>query len=637
MTPLRGPRITIGRPMELERSPLQFTRSARPSRALLRDSWSVTTGLWCENVTVGLVAGRSTENSSSEDDRVAEPVQHAASNGRTGPRRYQLPLHFDDLHPIVDDDPNRIVVALHLRSVLRRERNAEQPRLMPDFGWQAGYSVAAADHVLERLGTPWNGEAAGASEPELWAAQLRDGLDVFARICWCLRFGHTPAAVALARRFIERWTYNLAFATAATREKNEEEHTFIQRVWSVYAGRIDAQAIANDWARLSDLLHGREILVASSTFPPLGYPLSDELRRSLHDFIVRSCEAALFQINASVGLAAAERGVMIPETHLILLTRPSDFLFGGFPPETDPETFLSVFHEPLTLCFVRSDGAETALEWGAAYREIVRSRAVGPLELTSFHAWMSLEERWVRNIEVAREAFDAEERLMGEQFDSGNLRTRLIWYQTIAEMADLVAYELPDPQHSASLHFAAASLESAWILWLQDVDDSLACMRSVLECVARARTYRLKPNLAAKLASRAQTTPHRWLDAAGWGRLSSFARSLGEFAHIQERSRHFGSRELLTAIQEHASVETAPLTGRAKALERIAMMLAHETASTLDSVGPVLASAFRASVLGETEDESEATLSDWLQHAFLFKSHDFGPADFGRPGHRAQK
>lgn len=499
---------------------------------------------------------------------------------------------------------------------------------MPDFGWQAGYSIAAADHVLERLGAPWDAETVGASESECWAEQLRGGLDVFARICWCLRFGHTPAAVALARRFIERWTFNLAYATDVTREKDEEDRAFIQRVWSAYAGRIDAHAVANHWALLSELLHGREVVISSVKVPPLGYSLSDEVRHSLHDFIVPSCEAALFQISASVGLAAAERGVVDLETRRVLMARPTDFSFNGFPPEMDPETFLSVFHEPLTVDFVRSDGAETALEWGAAYREIIHSRADHPLELAPFHAWMSIEERWVRNIQVAREAFDAEEQLMGGQLDPLNLHVRLLWYQAIAEMADLVAGELPDSAHAASLRIAAASLESAWVLWLQDVDDSLACMRSVLEGAARARTYRSKPDLAVKLASRARTRPHRWLDAAGWGRLSSFARSLGEFAHIQERSRHFGSRALLTAIQEDASVDTAPQTARAQALERIAMMLANETASTLDSVDPVLAAAFRTFVLEATKDESEAALSNWLGHAFRFKSHDFGPGDY---------
>ncbi|WP_133241713.1 hypothetical protein [Microbacterium sp. Gd 4-13] len=520
-------------------------------------------------------------------------------------------------------------MALHARSVIRREQDSQRADLMPQFAWQAGHIVAVADHMLERLNTPWHIDEVGTTESELWAAQLREGLDVFARICWCLRFGHTFAAVALTRRFIERWTYNLAFSTDVAQDAKERDQDYVERVWSAYAARVDPRRVASDWSALSELLHGRAATLGANPLSRITLAAPVDPRRAVHDFVVRACEAPFFQVCASVNTVAAEHGVMTPETHALLLARPADFPSEPFPKSMDPEAFLSVFHEPLTVEFVRSEGADVALSWGETYRSIIRARAERPLALTQFHSWMSLEERWVRTIEVARYAFELEEEILGSDFDPGRLRTRVLWYQVITEVTELAAGEVDDAEHANALRTAAAALESAWILWLQDVDDSLTCMRGVLEAVAKARTYRLKPRLAEKLTLRGRgASPHRWLDAAGWGRLSAFARSLGEFAHIQERSRHSGSRELLTSIQENAPVETAALTGRGSALERVAMLLGTEIAATLETLDPEVASACQTVVLGETSTETEASLAEWLDRVFRHRDHNFGDADY---------
>jgi hypothetical protein len=156
-------------------------------------------------------------------------------------------------------------------------------------------------------------------------------------------------------------------------------------------------------------------------------------------------------------------------------------------------------------------------------------------------------------------------------------------------------------------------------------------MRTALESTARARVHRLKPKKAETLELRGRlTTPHRWVEAAGWGRLAPFVRALGEFVHVQERSRHSGSRALLTNVQREPVDGSEEQTARARALAEVAAMLGYETAATLENLYPQLAEEFRLKILLETVEESERKLADWLDRVLQFRSHNFGAADYSR-------
>ena len=134
---------------------------------------------------------------------------------------------------------------------------------------------------------------------------------------------------------------------------------------------------------------------------------------------------------------------------------------------------------------------------------------------------------------------------------------------------------------------------------------------------------------AQRLAERgASSTPYRWAEAAGWSRLAPFVRALGEFSHVRERSRHDGSRDLLTAIQQGAIEGHELQTGRGSALNEVASMLAHEVVRTLSGMKPDLAATFRTVTLSESEAQTESELAGWLDRAMSFRGHDFGDADY---------
>jgi len=105
-------------------------------------------------------------------------------------------------------------------------------------------------------------------------------------------------------------------------------------------------------------------------------------------------------------------------------------------------------------------------------------------------------------------------------------------------------------------------------------------------------------------------------------------RALGEFSHVRERSRHDGSRDLLTVIQQEAITGHELHTGRGSALAEVAAMLAHETAQVLLGIDSALTDTFRTVTLSESEAEVEERLSAWLDRAMAFRDHEFGEADY---------
>ncbi|MBM7462091.1 hypothetical protein [Microbacterium dextranolyticum] len=496
---------------------------------------------------------------------------------------------------------------------------------MPTAAWRGGFAIAAADLALETLKAPWFREEVPPTTPieRIWLSELREGLDVYGRIVWCLRFGYIYAAAALTRRYIERWTYNLAFSYEIDRPKGLTDVEYFRHVWARQPAHLVEADVGSDWAALSEILHGRSVPLGSRTMA-VELDLKDVDRRHVSDFIVRCASAPLNQVRVCVGLAAANQ--QNEEIDRMLVAPLSAFDFDVVEP-----SFLSVFLEPPDYDFVTSERSSTLRQWGQAYRRIVRRSLGAPLELRSFHAWMPLEERWVRAGDEARRAFVLERHTMGDAFDPDVLRGRLIRLRAITEMTGLVATSTEARARKQALRAAAAAMESAWVLWLQDVDDSMTCVRGAIESVARARTHRLKPTKAARMEAQATPpSPSRWVEAAGWRRMSVFVRALSELAHIQERSRHRSSRALLTALQGDVVPASAASTARGHALEKVQMLLAHETAAGLAETHTKLAASFREHTIFETEAESEASLSDWLERAFALSNHDFGPSELAR-------
>ncbi len=88
----------------------------------------------------------------------------------------------------------------------------------------------------------------------------------------------------------------------------------------------------------------------------------------------------------------------------------------------------------------------------------------------------------------------------------------------------------------------------------------MGCLRCVVEQVARARTWRLRPDRARKIEANPNSTPRDWIEGAGWLRLSLLNRALGEFAHGSTQTNWHIARDALVAIQDAADNEEAQYT-----------------------------------------------------------------------------
>jgi hypothetical protein len=242
-------------------------------------------------------------------------------------------------------------------------------------------------------------------------------------------------------------------------------------------------------------------------------------------------------------------------------------------------------------------------------------------------ARMALVERRGRAVERARKAFMTEVRQFGSDFNPGSLGARLFRYIVISEFALIVAGWAQGHERD-SLAAAAVALRSAWCFWLEDTDSSLPCVRTVLEQTSRARTWRVKPDRAAKIENLgALSAPVRWLEAAGWKRLDSLARALGEFSHLDARVKTEGARQILINMQDEQK-NLREETARGNILDSAAYLLAGEVCARLETESALVHAAFRQTVTLIDEEEHQAQTEDLLNTSLRLRGEDLGPPTF---------
>jgi hypothetical protein len=164
------------------------------------------------------------------------------------------------------------------------------------------------------------------------------------------------------------------------------------------------------------------------------------------------------------------------------------------------------------------------------------------------------------------------------------------------EMAAMIGIWLRDDSGTrfAADAFAtsASALRSALWLWLEDDLRAMGCLRPVVDQLARMRTWRLKPEAAAKLEANPQTTPRDWLEAAGWRRLTLLSRALGEYVHGTVEVAHNTARRALVSLQTSPDDPLSQLTGRTHALSALVHFVAVESGTWLRRIDPTVADAY---------------------------------------------
>jgi hypothetical protein len=548
--------------------------------------------------------------------RPSRAAREEARRDRMIRNAHKLPADPVKLAPMVERDYRQFQALLTRRWVDYRKRCMREPALLPEQAWNTIAAIPIVDAALSSVGSGWP-EQPDMHSRQSWPDHLRwaaDGVANVARLC---RIGHVYGAIVLARTQLERWTANVAHQHDSEQEPGESTSDWMTRVWGVYSAD-DALGARRAWELLSEWLHGRGVMPAACSTAWTERPgetaqIPTELVAVLAQ-IWEATDLAFRQARGGTWLVANA-----PETAHIL--DPDDPVLKNLEMPKRPGVYsmlqaewqLPAYREradfpqtlvPIDMIVPYTTFAAKLVGAALGYRGHVGSPRAQMAAQNSVNPRLgedAVRERRARAIETARKAFDIERRALGEEFSPEGLAAKLFRFATIAHAARMTSAWVDGADRSALL-VAASALDSAWVLWLEDTDQAMACVRGVAEQTARALCWRVKPSAAARLEA-ANSPPSRWIEKAGWRRLSVLIRALGEFAHTTHRSQLGQARDTLVALNTGPHDPLA--TARGSILNAAAYMLADEVAKRLFAKDPRLEDGFRAAVtLLEREDHA---------------------------------
>ncbi|BBH15765.1 hypothetical protein Back2_00520 [Nocardioides baekrokdamisoli] len=237
-----------------------------------------------------------------------------------------------------------------------------------------------------------------------------------------------------------------------------------------------------------------------------------------------------------------------------------------------------------------------------------------------------------RSISTALDAMEYERSVIGEGFSELNFGGRIAQWILLGEATSLVGAWHENVPSSAAASLLGSGVRSAYWLWLEDDDRAMSVLRCLLEQTARLRVWRLKPEKAARLEEREQTTPRDWLEDAGWRRLRPLNTALGEYAHTKASSRWSSARQLLSSLQVDADPETAISTARGAAIDFVCELIAAEIAEQMESISPTIAEVLKdvLSDVGLDSVTSAKPVEQRLNHIWSQRATRLGDGDFTR-------
>ncbi|MDQ7808264.1 hypothetical protein Q5425_31410 [Amycolatopsis sp. A133] len=353
-----------------------------------------------------------------------------------------------------------------------------------------------------------------------WSDHLSWGLDSIAGAVRLMLSLQPIGASIIARTQLERWSANLAANTDGDPASGEDTVASLNRLWKTPGVRLASGTppVGDLFAELSELLHGRGPLmplvwldVADISDPPT----SEHVK--LLDTIGHALVVSLSQLRTCLTAAATERGrdVMAKAVHAVRLVAPAE---SWLP---DPQPFLW----PLTPEFFTAFEGQLAAT-ASAHRRTTSALHADKRPDAPPEVWpvLAFGSHRFRALTLASWAYEHEREIHGTQFDEHGIIDLTTEAVLAGEMAAMLAQWIRgnSAHHLAADAFAvcASALRSAEWLWLEDDDRAMGCLRCVIEQAARARTWRVKPDRAAKIEANPKAKPRDWIEGAGWRRLN---------------------------------------------------------------------------------------------------------------------
>jgi hypothetical protein len=487
------------------------------------------------------------------------------------------------------------------------------------------------DLAIERLSTE---SRAPVDIGSSWFDQLGWGLDSVAIATRLLMCAQMIGACVVARTQLERWSTNLAANIGDTRLPGESTADWMDRIWRADGAQCiltwrseksSDQPVAGILARhiepgrcfvaMSELLHGRGPLMDVVWWEAVDVsaPLDAGVVAPL-DTVTDALTVVVHRIQAGIATAAEDDGnsAVAQQIWRAPITGP---LHGQF-------MRLAPLLIPIDLRVLRDrDLVQTVGAAGVHYRRHIRRASQGGAAgiKSEVGPALAFADRRTRALELALAAIQMEQDALGQAFDADSLAKLTLDAVFAGEMSAVLALWLKERgHHEASLAFAVCSsaLRSAVWLWLEDDARAMGCLRVVIEHVARARTWRIKPDAARKLEDRPETTPRNWIEKCGWRRLGILLKSLGEFVHGADPNHWWTARDVLVALDPNLDRDIAQMSGRTSCLVDLIAMLDGECAAWLELIDADLATAFWETI-GLSREKFDVEMESNMQRAWL--------------------
>lgn len=432
------------------------------------------------------------------------------------------------------------------------------------------------------------------------------------------------------RDFVERWSFNRAEGSAMKKESKETQADFIDRIW----GQVklpNGSSIGQWWSEVSNIIHGikqdpsgadntvqalpggdSERMVNEYARMKIGFPKTRETE-AVMDLCFRTVLLVCPQFLASAALLVNDLGDL-----------ERQFIFGVpkiVSTESNPWPSLRHIVHPTDVVSHRVIDKE--VENFVAYYEnnILSKKSYDVIVNVSFdvdivssliHHRQKDLERGLKNYEIEKKVVEDSS---FEYFISSIFR-----YSTIAEFSIIVGKDI-GREAGTSLMLAGYALNSAWRVWLDDSDLSIAICRTVLEQVARARAFRTKPEKAKKQSLMRYQAPSRWIELASLKRLSKLNGALGEFCHYRNVDGRHNAREKLIRAQGDSAYDPR-YTARTNLLLNTAYAVAIEISEILTVRRKRLASGFEDQISLVTLEEKRNGFERFLQDSFNLDKND---------------
>lgn len=474
-------------------------------------------------------------------------------------------------------------------------------------------------------GPGWLGELAWAADSAVAATRL-----LFA--------GQFVGAAVIAREQLERWTLHRAHLSRIERGQAESQAAFIERTWStpldedaikdhpnleaaefdvsrgekpgqpgtirLSDGRVLAPTLL--WVNLSEFIHGRKgVEAAHWEMSELLTPTDlSGATSSVTAEIVGTLAIGMRHVRQTLSAIAYAQG----------LERLADGLrlaFDGYSDSSGRSRRSSELKDsgvyprlhsymPLTPGEGLSRQARRQLraEADAYFKVLKGQRPAGRLFNDSELATLAFSFHRERSALVALASLQLEEQEFGKESDRKSLDVRASQWVMIAEGMGLLSRWLPVGAARDAAAMAGSAIRSAYWLWLEDDDRSIAIARVALEQAARLRAWRVKPSSAEKLESRGITSPARWLEGAGMKRVGPLNRIMGDFSHPERRVHLRAAWELLSRLQLDAVEEYAIRTARRSALELTMDIVMRELIEGMSEISMVVTEGLRRDLRG---------------------------------------